>query len=401
MVNTQAAADAPSASPGGALEIAVYQRWQDLEPLEPEWNPLLDRTRSPSIFLTWEWLRSWWEAFGASATPLVIAGRSGGRLAALAPLMLQRGRLGLRRVRFLADGTGDSDNLDVIALLGAEAEIVEHALAYLDAHRKYWDILELNTIPAESPTVAAVQAAAGRRGWRLYHTAVPHLSISLPKTWEEFLPRLSRKMREAVPARRRMLEKRYRPAVKCCTRAEELPQFLAELFRLHGLRWQVRRQTGAFTRSRQEFYRRMASRFLANGWLDLRVLELDGVPAAAQFGFRYGGVYSYLQSGFDPAYARCSPGWVLGEIILRDMIDAGMRDYDFLGGEDPYKVRWGAERRSYLYFTMVRPGSRGILMQASQRAAERVIAVVRSLTPRPIRSAARRMYRMIGKQPQD
>ena len=142
----------------------------------------------------------------------------------------------------------------------------------------------------------------------------------------------------------------------------------------------------------------MAGRFLANDWLDFRLLELDDVPAAAQFGFRYGGVYSYLQSGFDPAYARYSPGWVLGEMILRDAISAGLREYDFLGGEDSYKLRWGAEQRRYAYLTCVRPNSGGAALHRMELAGQRAVAAARSLTPRPIWATARAVYRALRGQ---
>jgi len=401
MVNTEPAVNPSLGGPIPSLEVTLFERWEELEALRPEWNALLAASRSPSIFLTWEWLQSWWEAFGDRARLLVLAARSQGRLVAIAPFSVRTGMFGMRRARFLGDGTGDSDNLDFICGAGWESSIVEAAVSHLDAHRGLWDLLELNTIRAESPTVTAVESAAQQHGWRIHRVELPHLSIRLPRTWEEFLPRLSKKMQEAVPARRRILEKRYRAQVKRCASAEELPRFLAELFRLHALRWKSLKQAGAFTPARQYFYERMADRLLANGWLDFRLLELDGVPVAAQFGFCYGGVYSYLQSGFDPAYARYSPGWALGAMILRDKIADGGLEYDFLGGEDPYKLRWAPERRSYVYFTIVRPGSRGVLLKASDIAADRAIEAVRSITPRPIRRAARRLYRTIGNKAED
>src|SRR5579862_8664563 len=58
----------------------------------PAWEALTARAATDPLFLSWEWLSSWWSAFGDSlgAAPDVVAFYRGAELAGLAPLYRQR-----------------------------------------------------------------------------------------------------------------------------------------------------------------------------------------------------------------------------------------------------------------------------------------------------------------------
>jgi CelD/BcsL family acetyltransferase involved in cellulose biosynthesis len=98
---------------------------------------------------------------------------------------------------------------------------------------------------------------------------------------------------------------------------------------------------------------------LAQGRLDLWVLELDGKVAAAQFGFRYGDRLFQLQEGNDPAHASDRVGFLLRGHVMKELIAQGVRTYDFLGGELGYKAHWGAQAGYYLDLQFARPFSAG------------------------------------------
>ena len=70
------------------------------------------------------------------------------------------------------------------------------------------------------------------------------------------------------------------------------------------------------------------------------LLEVDGVPRAAWYGFRFCGVEAYYQAGRDPAWDRWSVGWILLVHSVREALADGMREYRFLRGGEGYKYRW-------------------------------------------------------------
>jgi CelD/BcsL family acetyltransferase involved in cellulose biosynthesis len=67
--------------------------------------------------------------------------------------------------------------------------------------------------------------------------------------------------------------------------------------------------------------------------------RLDGRPAAARYGFRYGRTYYAYQSGFDPAYAGHWIGVISLALSIRSSLEEGAGEHDLLAGNEPYKSR--------------------------------------------------------------
>jgi CelD/BcsL family acetyltransferase involved in cellulose biosynthesis len=73
---------------------------------------------------------------------------------------------------------------------------------------------------------------------------------------------------------------------------------------------------------------------------------------AALYGFVRGRKFYYYLGGFDPAFARYSPGSLLIYHAMQQSRSAGLRWFDFLRGAEPYKYRWGAvDQPQYAIYT--------------------------------------------------
>jgi len=121
--------------------------------------------------------------------------------------------------------------------------------------------------------------------------------------------------------------------------------------------------------------------------LQFWVLELDGNIVAAQFGFRYADTVFSLQEGFDPDYSTDSVGYVLRSQVLKNLIPDGVRRYDFLGGIDDSKTRWGAQVKSYLDIEFARPLTRASLhLTMKYKTAETKAWLRKRLPPSVLRA---------------
>ena len=80
---------------------------------------------------------------------------------------------------------------------------------------------------------------------------------------------------------------------------------------------------------------------------DLYMLCADGEPMAAILFFRWGDAMLYYQSGWDPssAGARMSPNLVLFGRSIRDAIAEGVRYFEFLRGDEPFKGKFTSRAR--------------------------------------------------------
>ena len=377
------------------IELRPFQAWEDFETLRAAWEELLAESASGTIFLTWEWLKPWWDAYGASRQLLFLTGwDADGRLAGIAPLCRSRREAGsalaLEVVQFIGDGSADSDNLDFIVQPGKESAFLRALLDWLDQHGAEWDVLEFNAVPEGSPVAAALQSELSARRWHCWRRETDHYVILLPSTWQSYLEKLSKNMRSSIGSKLRRLEKRHRVCLRRCEALRELAPSLEGLYDMHTSRWRLRDEPGSFLLpERRQFYSQMAREFLNRGWLDFWLLDCDDRTVAAEFGFHYGETYFFLQSGFESDYAPESVGFVLKALVLRELIRRGLRYYDFLGGDDPYKSRWGAARGAYLHLGCARPRSRGAMYLGLARSAEKGKAWLRSSLPETARELLR------------
>ncbi len=349
--------------PSNHLHMQVYETVEDLQQLRPEWEVLLDEFPHSTTFCTWEWLVPWWRAFGRVDRLCVIAARDeSSKLIGVAPLSLTRqGLLGteLRVLRLLGDGSQDSDALDLPVHSHYQAEFSYALFQWLIEHSNAWDVCQFRTMPAQSPVGNRLLSHLRSVGWKVFTSTRPQTIIELPDTWEAYLKKLSSKERGKVGIRFRKLEKKYQVEIRRCSE-NELDSGLNSLFELHAKHWQLRGLPGTLhVPERRQFYREMAQLLLSRNRLEFWLLSIDGKTVAAQFGLRHGDTVFSLQEGFDPLYSVDSVGYVLRSQVLKRLIADGIRRYDFLGGTDESKVRWGAEVKNYLNLEFAAPHTWG------------------------------------------
>lgn len=388
----------------GKMHLEQYEGWTELERVRPAWESLLLASPERTIFLTWEWLKPWWNAYGNGQRVIGLAAYEESKeLVGLALLSFEKRSTPLGTLKFLCllgDGTKDSDSLDFIVRSGCEQEFAAAVLDWCTQHQAEWDLLALNTVPAESPAAKALGTELAARRWICWQRENDHQVVHLPGNWEEYFSGLSRKMRKEINQKTRRIEKNYQSIRRRCQSQEELPDFLEQLFDLHTKRWSLRHEAGSFSSpARRQFYAEMAAIFLERGWLEFWLLELNGKAVSAEFNFQFGSAHYTLQNGFDPAFSSDSVGTVLKSMILRDLISRGAGTYDFLGDSDPYKLRWNATTHLYLQRSCARPGSRGAWYLRMMRSAAATRARLRSFLPESARKSLRNRYdRLLGRR---
>lgn len=358
-----------------SLQVRVYETLAGVESLRPHWEQLLREFCGATIFSSWEWLAPWWRAFGERHRLLLLAFlNESSQLVGLAPLCVEKRRLtplvDLRVLRFWGDGSGDSENLDFPVRAGYEDEVAGLFLSYLAKESRRWDCCELNTMPEDSAVGNRLSHHLRYHLWIAYRHQQTGSAILLPETWEKYLVQLSAKERGKVGYLRRSLEKKYQTRFYKCENQAELEVCLDTLFGLHQKHWNSASEPGTFiSAERRRFYSEMATLLLGRGRLEFWFLDLDGKPVAAQFGFCFERLFFSLQEGYDPVYSRDSVGYVLRAHVIRQLIAAGVRRYDFLAGEDVSKTRWGAGVTRYVSIHFARRASKGSLYLQMVNAA--------------------------------
>jgi len=348
-----------TAAPRTALSVRTCSSWDELEQFREQWNSLLQANSAASIFQTPEWLGSWWQAYGRGRNFLALTfENSTGDVVGIVPLYADQTPFpgfALKTLRMVGAGSGDSDGLDFITALGYENDCAKAFIAWF-AGQKEWQVCALETLPQRSLVADSLFQQAKESVISIDSTFTPNFIIDLPPTWPQYLSSLEPAFRPLLTRYPKRLHSRFKVRFLRCAGAGDLKAQLQTLFDLHQMRWTGRGETGAFaSNERRDFYNRMATAFLQRGWLEFWLLELNGETVGAQFCFRYNDTISLLQEGFHPRYASEKIGYALKAHLLEEMIRTGARRYDFLGGADPYKSKFGAHQENYLNLFMAGP----------------------------------------------
>jgi CelD/BcsL family acetyltransferase involved in cellulose biosynthesis len=333
------------------VNVSVITSWTELEKLKPDWNDLLFRSRASSIFLTWEWLETWYNVIDRKVDLYVVAVRDdAGKLVGIAPFYRAQLRfmkvIRFRTLRFVADTATGAEYADWITDPEVEDIVCREITENLAARLADWDAIWLPNVAGWTGALERITRPLGAAGLPFHVRSRDFSAIQLAGNLGDY--------EASVPAKRRQQMRRNSRRVSSiegvefvrCTTTNQLQGFLGALFDLHQRRWQTVGLEGAFRRKPVEeaFYREFASVALDRGWLGLFGLTQHGVFKAVQFGYIFGNTYHQLQEGFDPDFEQ-GAGNALRHHALEACMDDGVRSYDFLGGWTEHKRRWGAELR--------------------------------------------------------
>jgi hypothetical protein len=158
------------------------------------------------------------------------------------------------------------------------------------------------------------------------------------RSWEEYLSGPQARRRRRFARQLECLLGTGRARVRCVADARGLEESMPVLMSLHEARFGSR--STIFTGRRREFFTEAARAMFDVSALCLRVLEIDGRPAAALLGFWWTGDEWFYQSGWHPDFADDGAGRALLAWSIRDAFLNGRRSYRLLRGDEPYKFWW-------------------------------------------------------------
>jgi CelD/BcsL family acetyltransferase involved in cellulose biosynthesis len=318
-----------------ALEVSVYCDARAFSELREEWIGLEQHAADSNIFLTWAWQHAWWEEMGTGRLDL-LACRAGDHLVGIVPAYHEE--VGTQRVVRFGGGLEVTDYLGFIVSPGYEHAVAE---AFLLRCRQFTElVVDLHFMRQDSTTLRALQETADDLGLS-YQIEQEEVSprIVLAGDWEGYLAQLDKKDRHEIRRKRRRLEEAGGWTIHDST-AATLDADLETFFRLHAM--SSRAKEDFLTDGNKEFFRHICSDLQREGWLSLRTLAVEGRPAAAVLGFVYGDKLLAYNSGYDPDFNRLSAGFVLMTEEIRLSIEAGLREVDFLRGDEKYKYDLGS-----------------------------------------------------------
>jgi CelD/BcsL family acetyltransferase involved in cellulose biosynthesis/predicted ATP-grasp superfamily ATP-dependent carboligase len=375
------AAQWPVASPElstAPLTVEVIDDAGRFAELRDEWNELLACSRADCLFLTWEWLYTWWIHLGLQRRLFIVIVRSGSKLLAIAPLTRSRawaGQFGVPMLEFAGTGTVGSDYLDFIVHSAHETTAGNALVRFL---AEAGISLRLPSVKEDSIVATLTTPMLVEQGWHLRRVPMevcPFIDLS-DSSWDSYLGTLGSRHRYNFRRRLRNLEKSHAVHLELIDSEDARQRALSHVVDLHLRRWNHRGGSDAFQNDRlRAFHDEFSALAHEQGWLRMLILAVDEEPAAAFYGFRYRERFLFYQSGFNEAFLRQSIGLVMMGLTIKGAIEEGAAEYDLLHGDEAYKFLWASRVRPLLRIELYAPGAIGRM----HRSAVGAFAVTKQL----------------------
>ncbi len=338
------------------IQIQVIKDFKEAEIISEQWNELLTCCSASHVpFLRYEYISTWWKTLGGGEWSqgelfIVLAYRQDGdgsdpsELVGIAPLFFSHNREN-EPALMLIGSIEISDYLDFIVRSSDLMEFTETLLDFLSkTNEPAWQVLDLYNLPDSSPTLAALEAAANKLGWRCSQTQLqPCPYIPLPETWEEYLQKIDKKQRHEIRRKMRRAEE-YETPVRWYIVDDEnsLDQEMDDFL---GLMAQDPEKARFLTDVMRTQMKSAVHTAFRAGWLQLAFLLVGDRKAAGYLNFDFAGHIWVYNSGLNFEFRELSAGWVLLGHLLQWAIENKRICYDFMRGSEDYKYRFGGINR--------------------------------------------------------
>ena len=333
-------------SPIALEEIAssdiVIRLWSETEfsASKTPWNDLLRRSSADPLFLSWEWVHSWYNQFvdkSESSLRIIAAYDKKNQLIGIAPLYLgvayTKNFVRTRRLQLLGSAWNNakvmrSEYLEFITDSDHAPSVIKVIFNAI-CKMADWNELILTDIKAHSLTYALLstlteninQYSRPIEKFNSYHVDT---SGCFAAYLSSLGPNTRRKMFHQRAKLQRLGQVEY---VSHC------PKSLDELFEsldlLHFVRW----QKTAFREKKKAFNRRFAELMQSRGALNFSMILFDGKPISIHYNFIVDNTEYNIQSGFDEFF---HPQLSIGYLHFGYDIEAAFRSniskYDLLIG---------------------------------------------------------------------
>ena len=333
------------------MSIEIIDSLEGLDAIRNHWDQLHARIRG-IVFQTFSWNRHWWNVYGNGYTLRVVTVWQGNELLAVLPLFLEKIRLGilhLQRLRLL--GTRHIYGEYTPLLSGPhQNEINKELSGWLEREltEGRCDIVELFRFSPTSVSVAkflnTLRSAA--IGFRYDPKCIPHVVMKLPSNWERYEESLSGVERTMLRRRQKSLLKAG-VAIEKVTDPKHFDSAFSDFVSLHAATWHPRGREGYFGSldGFEDFHRVTSVDLMEQGYARFYFLRAKGKRIASVQAFFVHDHCCFYLSGLDRGseFIRYSPGKVLLARVIRDAIEEGCATFDFQGGDEDYKFRFGGQ----------------------------------------------------------
>ena len=357
----------------GDLRLSVVTDAADLAGMREAWNEAAAADPTPNVYLTWEWVHTWWTHFGEGNELHVLVVRDDDGIVAIAPLQRSRLGVGPLATAVLQRISPDAGDYGGIVLVRREAEAVEVLVDHLSgalADRSVAAVV-LSRLLGDDPFLALLRTELVRRTSSLSAGEATLGGSCLLTDLRADFNMTKQTKKHKIRQRTRRIGEQHGEVAFTYHSDGSLDEGLDRLLHVHARRWEGRESEmqGLLAEREREAFMLDAIRALDGaGRVRLLTLTADGRPVAAELDFEYQRRMFMFKGAFDPDFGAFSPGQLLHHRVIEDGLESGLEVVDWGRGDQLYKRRWANGERTQVTVTVTRSGLGGRLAAQRLRA---------------------------------
>lgn len=319
------------------------------ENLRSQWNALVERTRSPQVFYTYEWALAVTRAFSDSLSPLVwLAYDEEGTLCGVAALAKN---LTQHEVSFLCATTGDY--CDFLSALEERPAFL--AALFGELKKQGATKVVFANLPEDSGTLEDISQIARQQGYFCFARPAYECAqvlidrLEKGKDGKPIAPGLSRISRFAKKIGRQTPI--HFDHKRCWDDVQPIvPQFI----KAHVARFLATGRISNYAHARRRTFLEELSKLLSDAQsLVLSRMIVGERVVAWQYGFQFHGSWFLYQPTFDSIYEKHWPGFcLLTHVIQQATENPALTTVDLGLGAEVYKAKFANGSRQTLYVTL-------------------------------------------------
>jgi CelD/BcsL family acetyltransferase involved in cellulose biosynthesis len=333
---------------GSRMKIREISSVDDFKSIRGTWNDLLAKSHDKNIFLTWEWLFVWWEHFSDNKKLKILMVEDQDDIIGIIPLLYSNYRTFLFSYAIVENIGLNLSDYGGIIYSDLDDDKMNMMFSLIKCYLNYNKLIfRFDQIPSDSKFFNILHNQSFYQDSLFVGEKKTGFSPYLPiqSSLDDHLKMLSNKFRKNLRKGEKNIEKKMGGIeFKKFTTVDSLEKNLDDFWEMHQKKMSYQ-DVPCFSDSQKGFLTEVAKKFAQNGWLNLSFLDINGQHASGVLGFEYHGKYYYYQTAFDPNYSY-SVGNIHILYILKDLISRGLKEFDFLRGDEAYKLRWQPLLRS-------------------------------------------------------
>lgn len=331
---------------------------EHIETIKEDWNRLYEQKEKCPIFFSYQIFKIYYEIITKHFPEIqikIIIIRKKSRIIAILPLTLEIQKI-LRLFSIKVLLLKEPNRIGFYNFLfdsnEKKEQIIQALIAYLTQQIKSWDIIRFDYIPENEENFDRIKNIFSK----YYKTRISTSeTVVLPckNTLEDEIKKeiMNPKMNN-IHKKTKKLEKIGEVKFLSITDQNEIIQAMNDFIEVEDKNWKGRNNTSLKRTYQHEFYKKIAEQLSQNNNIMINFLKVKDTNISGHILIMDKDTCYYIKSGYDEAYAKYSPSYILDYLQFNMFLDLTKIDkIDFYGPLYPYQKRFGrTTRKRYTFY---------------------------------------------------